>query len=233
MLIVICEDNNSESEYLLTAIKAWAGIRQIKVDLLRYRSAEEFLFVWPDMAVDIIFLDIVMKKMSGVNLAEKIREFDKNVLIVFVTGFTQYMLNGYDVSALHYLIKPLSSEKLNLVLDKAYQIWYSHEKDAIIVKNDYGKVKLFLGNIYYIKKNSHIAEMHTENKIFKIRKSTKELMELIPAHFIRCHRSYIVNLLKVDCVYENALLLSNGEKLPISRNNTKCVKDAFIRLFKE
>lgn len=233
MRIVICEDNNEEQECLASAIKKWSDVRKINVDLLRYGNAEDFQFVWPDMVVDIIFLDIELKRMTGIQLAEKIRKIDKNVLIVFVTGFTQHILKGYDVDALNYLIKPLSSDKLNSVLDKAYGIWCAREKDAIIVKNDDGLIKLFYGNLYYIKMNSHTAELHTESETFKIRKTTKELREILPSYFVRCSRSYMVNLIKVDCIYENSLLLSTGEKLPISRNNAKYVRDVFVRLFKE
>lgn len=233
MRIVICEDNNEERKILENYIKIWADERKIIVDLLYYHNAEEFLFAWPDIVVDLIFLDIKMKNISGIKLAEKIRENDKNIIIIFTTNFSQYVLKGYDVDALHFLIKPLSLSKIISVLNKAYNIWYSCEKEIIIVTNNFGQVKLFCGSIYFVKMYSHIAELHTETEIFKIRKTSEELIKKLPSHFVRCHRSYIVNLLKVDCVYKNSVLLSTGEELPISRNNSKYVKDTFVRLFKE
>ncbi len=232
MRVVICEDNNDEQKCLVSAINEWADTKQIKVNLLCYNCAEEFLFVWPDIVADILFLDIKMKEMSGIKLAEKIRENDKNILIVFTSNFQQYSLKGYEVDALHFLVKPLSSVKLTAVLDKAYDIWYSREKDVVLVTNEFGQFKLFCRNIYYIKMDSHIAELHTENEIYEVRKTTEGLMKLLPSYFIRCHRSYIVNLLKVDCVYNNSLLLSTGEKLPISRKNAKDVNDTFVGLFR-
>lgn len=235
MRIVICEDNSVEQENLANNIKDWSDIKKIDVDLLCFNNAEEFLFAWPDIVVDIIFLDIKMKGISGIKLADKIKKISKNILIIFITNFPQYSLKGYDVDALHFLVKPVSSVKLNSVLDKAYGIWSSHEKDAIVVtpQNDCGQIKLFCGDIYFIKMNSHKAELHTENQIFEIRKTVEELIKLLPPHFVRCHRSHIVNLLKAECVYKNYILLSTGEKLPVSRNQSKYVKDTFVRLFKE
>ncbi len=233
MRFVICDDNIDDLEHSASIIRKWADSRSIIANILCFNNAEEFLFSWPDMIVDIIFLDIMMKKMSGIKLAEKIRKIDNNVIIIFVTNFLQYSLKGYDVNAFHYLVKPLSSDKLNPVLDKAYGIWCSHEKDSLIIKTDSGQLKISCGNICYIKVQLHTAELHTETETYEIRRTIKELIDLLPSYFIRCYRSYIVNILKIDCVFDNSLILSTGDKLPISRNNAKRVKDAFMRLNKE
>lgn len=233
MKVVICEDNTIEQKQLAKCIKMWAVESEVYIDIQCYGSAEEFLFAWPDTIVDIVFIDIKMKEMTGMKLAEKIRQVDKNMLIVFITSYPQYSTKGYDVDALHYLVKPISAAKLFSVLDKAYNIWVSCEKDIIIVTSDSGQVKLHCSDIYYIKMISHTAELHTKQQIFKIRITAEEMAKLLPSNFVRSHRSYIVNLLKADCVYKDSILLSTGEKLPISRNNFKYVNDTFVNLFKE
>lgn len=233
MRIVICEDNLNEREGLASVIKGWADVRKIDVDILCYSNSEEFWFAWPDIAVDAIFLDIKMKDVSGLELAEKIRKYDKDMLIVFTTNFREYSLQGYNVDALNYLVKPILSSKLISVLDKAYDIFCSRIKDVILVTNDLAQIKLFCGNIYFIKMNSHTAELHTDTEIFLIRKTVKELIQLLPSYFVRCHRSYIVNLYKVDIVYKSFVVLSTKDKLPISRNKSKYVNDAFVRLIGE
>ncbi|MCL1994784.1 MAG: LytTR family DNA-binding domain-containing protein [Defluviitaleaceae bacterium] len=233
MRIAICEDNEKEQQRLSAAILDWAEARKLNIEIKCYYNADQFLFAWPDVAFDLIFLDINMGDMSGIELAKKIREHDKNVLIVFVTSFSQYVLEGYDVNALHYLIKPLSVTKLIPILDKANVVWSSLRKDMLIVSNDSGRIKLPYGNIYYISMVGHIAEICTENDVYELRKTAAEFEALLPTYFIRCHRSYIVNLLKADCVYKDSLSLSNEKTLPISRRNTKRVNDAFLRLFME
>lgn len=231
MRIAICEDNEKEQERLSAATVDWAEARKLQIEIITYGNAEQFLFSWPDVTFDLIFVDIQMGEMSGIELAKKIREHDKDVQIVFVTSFSQYVLDGYDVNALHYLIKPLSATKLIPILDKAHVVWRSFRKDTLIVSNDSGRFKLLFGNILYIKIVDHTAEIHTEDAVYEMRKTAAELETLLPPHFVRCHRSYIVNLLRTDCVYKDSLRLSNGNVLPISRNNTKKTNDAFLRLY--
>jgi DNA-binding LytR/AlgR family response regulator len=233
MHIAICEDNAKEKERLEAAIKDWAQVRNAQADIICYPSAEAFLMAWPEMSFDLAFLDIQMKNMSGIELAETIRRSDKNILLVFVTSFSQYVLKGYDVAALHYLIKPLSAAKLLPVLDKALMIWHSRQSDFIMVSDGSGQIKLPYDSIYYISMFSHTAEIHTGDKKYEIRKTAADLVEILPSYFVRCHRSYIVNLFKTDCVYKDSLIMSNGTKLAISRNNSKQVGDTFLRLHTE
>ena len=233
MRIAICEDAQAAMERLSDAVKDWAAARNISVDIMRYESAEAFVLAWPDITFDILFLDIQMKKMSGIELAEFIRKSDKNMLIVFVTSFEQYSLKGYDFNALHFLVKPLSPTKLIPILDKAYTVWRSREKDAFVIQDGNALIKLPFCDIIYISMFSHTAELITTDKTYKLRKTAAELEQMLPSHFVRCHRSYIINLLKTDRVYKDSVLLSNGARPPISRNNSKNINDAFVRLHTE
>jgi len=230
MRIAICEDNPKEQERLAAAINDWAMARNTQPDILCYQSAEAFLMVWPEISFDLAFLDIQMKDMNGIQLAETIRQSDKNMMLVFVTSFSQYVLKGYDVAALHYLIKPLSAAKLLPVVDKAHMIWHSRMSDFLLVSDGTGQIKLPFDSIHYIAMFSHTAEIHTDSAKYDLRKTAADLSDMLPAHFVRCHRSYIINLFKTDCVYKDSLILSDGTKLPISRNSSKQVGDAFLRL---
>lgn len=233
MRIAICEDNKSEREFMTEVIRDWANIKNIKIDILAFNDAESFLFSWPiDIIVDLIFIDIKMRGMTGIELAETIRRRDANILIVYVTNYDQFILKGYEVNALHYLVKPISAASLIPILDKAFTIWNSNENEAIIVKmkNKPGKLKIYCGNIYYIKMDSHMAEIHTDTIAFETRKSTEELLEVLPSHFKQCHRSYIVNIFKISCLYDKYILLGNKERLPLSRTYSKCIKDVFLHL---
>jgi DNA-binding LytR/AlgR family response regulator len=231
--IAICEDDQGMQNRLVDAINDWASSRKVQTDILCYPNAEAFIMAWPDVAFDLAFLDIQMKRMTGIELAEFIRKSDRNMLIVFVTSFSQYVLKGYDVNALHYLIKPLSPAKLLPILDKALTIWRARHNAAFVVSDKDGQVKLLYDDIYYIAMLSHIAQIHTESNVYEIRKTAEEMSNILPSFFFRCHRSYIVNLLKVDCVYKASVLLSNKESIPISRANAKQVGDAFVRLHTE
>jgi DNA-binding LytR/AlgR family response regulator len=228
--IAICEDDLNMRARLKESIESWAGSRGISADILCYTSAEAFMMAWPEASFDLAFLDIQMKRMSGIELAEYIRKTDGNMLIVFVTSFAQYALKGYDVNALHYLIKPLSLAKLLPILDKALTIWRSRKDAFVLVSGGSGQSRVPFGSIFYISVSLHNASVHTEGRTFEMRKTMKEFVELLPDYFIRIHRSHIVNLFKVECVYKNSLILWGGTELPISQSNSKSVSDAFARL---
>jgi len=233
MRLIICEDDPNMQKQLSSAVEDWAKSRSTQFDILCYPNAESFLMIWPEISCDLAFLDIQMKStagMTGIELAEHIRKFDKTMMIVFVTSYRQYVLKGYDVNALHYLIKPVSQAKLLPILDKAYMIWRSRQNATLLVSSGNGQMKLLYDDIYCITMLSHIANVQTENGTYELRKTAEELSNLLPCYFIRCHRSYIVNLFKVDCVYKTSLLLSNGKGLPISRNKSRIVNDAFVKL---
>ncbi|MCL2082577.1 MAG: LytTR family DNA-binding domain-containing protein [Oscillospiraceae bacterium] len=230
MRIAICEDEKPSQKRLAEAIWDWADARKIEIEILCYNNAEAFMMLWPDISFDLAFLDVEMKDMTGVDLAHKIRENDKNMMIVFVTSYEQYVLKGYDVEALHYMIKPLSSAKLLPILDKAHIIWRSRQNEILVASDKSGQYRVAFSDIVYISMSAHIAEVHTMNGVYSLRKTAKELVGLLPSHFIRCHRSYIVNLFKVDCVLGETVLLCTQTELPLSRKNTKEVKEAFMRL---
>ena len=231
MHIAICDDSPAIQQRLSSIIADWGRSREIQIDVFCYSSAEAFLVAWPDVSFDAAILDIEMKGMSGIDLAGYIRKNDKNMIIIFVTSFTQYVLKSFDVHAFHYLIKPPSAAKLFPILDNVHSRWNSNNRAVMLVSNGEGKIKLPFDDIYYIAMQSHKALIQTENDTYDLRKTAKDLSILLPSNFISCHRSYIVNLFKVDCVYKKSLLMSNGESLPISRNRTKIVNDTFIRLF--
>ncbi|MCL2628192.1 MAG: LytTR family DNA-binding domain-containing protein [Oscillospiraceae bacterium] len=229
MNIAICEDDEKMQNHLDVIISDWASSKNINVVTSVYPSAEAFLMIWQDSSFDLAFLDIQLKTVTGIELAKYIRKTDERLPIVFITSFAQYALIGYDVNAMHYLIKPVSPTRLIPILDKAYMLCRSNQDAVLLVSDDLGKVKLPFGDILYFSIQSHIVDIHTTSKIFSKRMTLNELIDILPSYFIRIHRSYIINMLKVDCVYKKSLLL-NGSNLPISRNNSKQVNEAFIRL---
>ena len=120
--IIIIDDRSADILHLRTLTGQWAAMRQITPEIISYSSAEEFLFHCGDhVTCDLILLDIEMPGIDGVTLAKTIRRTNKNVNIVFITGYSDYISEGYEVSALHYLVKPVDREKFIRTLDRAYE----------------------------------------------------------------------------------------------------------------
>ena len=118
--IAVCDDSAADGEYVRTLLDEWARLRGQDVHSELFSSAEKFLFHYEDdRSYDILLLDIEMGGMDGVTMARRIRKGNEAVQIVFITGYSDYIAEGYDVAALHYLMKPVSREKLFAVLDRA------------------------------------------------------------------------------------------------------------------
>ena len=118
--LAVCDDEERQIQYLAALVRDWAEQSGRMVSIRPFFSAEEFLFQYEEEKdYDILLLDIEMGNTNGVELAKRIRQENDAVQIVFITGYPDFIGEGYEVGALHYLLKPVSGEKLNQVLDRA------------------------------------------------------------------------------------------------------------------
>ena len=231
MKIAICEDQLVQINVLNTKIKKWANENNIEISIDNFTTAESFLVEWVDYdKYDIIFLDIKLSKMSGVELSNIIREKNKSVDIVFVTGFFKYALHGYKVGALQYLIKPIKISDLYFCLNKTQErISNKNEKYTLILETSKENIKLNRDEIHYCIMFSPYIDIHTSSEKITVRKKISELEQEMPSkYFIRCHRSYIVNLKYIKSITKDNVILESSIKIPISRGRYKEVNDTFI-----
>lgn len=231
MKIAICEDQAVQVNLLNNKIKKWANDYDIEVSINNFTTAESFLFEWEDYdKYDIIFLDIKLGKISGVELSNIIREKNKNVDIVFVTGFFKYALHGYKVGALQYLMKPIKISDLYFCLNKTQErISNKNDKYMMILETPKKYIKLNCNEIHYCIMFSPYIDIHTSSEKITVRKKISELEREIPSkYFIRCHRSYIVNLKYVKSITKDSVVLESGIRIPISRGRYKDINDTFI-----
>ncbi|MCH9275708.1 LytTR family DNA-binding domain-containing protein [Bifidobacterium amazonense] len=118
--IAICDDNATDAAYVRALVERWAAARALETKVETFPSAERFLTRYEERQdFDVLLLDVEMGAMDGVELAKTIRRSSKTVQIVFITGYSDYIAEGYDVEALNYLMKPIGERKLSGVLDRA------------------------------------------------------------------------------------------------------------------
>lgn len=232
MNIAICEDNIEELNIINKYIDKWSKKNNIEVNIDKYLSSESFLFEWMDYnKYDIIFLDIKMKKVSGIELSNLIREKNKDVAIVFITGFIEYALHGYKVGAIQYLLKPINQDDIYLCLNKVLDRINSEDELSrfMVMKTSKGDMRLKYNEIYYFEMFTPNITIYTLKEQMTLRKTISEIEEELKCDaFIRCHRSYIVNLEYVKSISKSTVVLENGVKIPLSKNKYKKVSDYFI-----
>lgn len=230
MLIFLCDDNASERTYIKSLVLGWAARSGAEVCLREYPSAEALLFAYEDGAPDILLLDIEMPGMNGVELARKLREQEEMVQIIFITGYPDFIAEGYEVEALHYLLKPVTSEKLAEVLSRAAGKISRAEK-KILLPSDGGKTALPLREIRYIEAMRQYSVIYAASGEYRLKVPISELEAQLDGYFLRVQRSFIVNLREVLRINRTEVILRSGEAVPISRGMADKVGKKIIELF--
>ena len=196
-----------------------------------FPSAEAFLFRYAeDKDWDILLLDIEMGAMDGVTMAKRVRQENESVQIVFITGFADYISEGYDVSALHYLMKPVKQDKLFTVLDRAIVAMQKTER-VILLPVGGEMLRLPINQVQYVEAFSHTVAIVTGTDTIQIKMPISEVEKLLSDGFIRCHRSYLVGLKHIARLSKTEVILDNGKSLPLSRSTAPLVHKAFISYY--
>lgn len=227
--IGICDDEPCQIEYLQQIVAGWARDSGQDARVRIFPGAEAFLFVFDaDKSFDILLLDIQMKGMDGVTLAHRLREADRRIQLVFITGYPDYIAEGYEVSALHYLLKPVSEQKLRAVLERACERLAESARTVLLPLHE-GFVRLSVDELLYAEVFSHDLRLTTLSQTIQPRISLNELEALLGEGFFRCHRSFIVNLRHVRKVTRTSVVLDSGAELPLSRKLYDAANQAFIK----
>ncbi len=230
--IAVCDDSAADSEYISMLISAWASERNVTPKVDTFPSAEAFLFHYADEKdYNILLLDIEMKAINGIELAKRMRAENRSAQIVFITGYPDFIAEGYEVSALHYLMKPILAYKLFEVLDRAAANLGENEK-SIIIRTAGESVRMAVGDIVSVEAFAHSSVVTTIHDKLEVKSSITEMQKLLGNSFIRCHRSYLVGIRYIKSISKAEITLDSGAKLPLSRSNYDAVNQAFIRYFK-
>ena len=181
--------------------------------------------------VDLIFLDINMPEISGLSFAKTI---NKNIKIIFTTAYREYAVDGFDLKAVDYLLKPISFERLlqavNKYLDESTSVnieskleIIQEKSDFIFVRSDRKMIKINFSDINYIESLSDYIKIHIENSVIITRETITCIEAKLPKNdFIRIHRSFIVSMNKIDS-FTNEFIEVNKKAIPISRSYKKVV----------
>jgi len=225
--IAICDDEHEERTYVTGLVQDWATTRNHATRVRHFQSAEAFLFAYEDdQAYDILLLDIQMQGLDGVSLARQVRAGNKEAQIIFITGYMEYIADGYDVEALNYLLKPVTAQKLTAVLDRAVEKLAQVEK-AIFIQQGGENIRIPLYEIRYLEVMHNHVTIHA-GIVYKVKKTLAALEEELDQNFFRVGRSFIVNLRYVRKSTKTEVYLADGITIPLSRGMYAALNQAII-----
>jgi DNA-binding LytR/AlgR family response regulator len=219
MKIAIVEDSSIDSQCLEEQLRKHFLHSNVKLEVFSYSSGEDVLADWP-LDFDLVFLDIQMGGMNGIEVARKIRETNDRTGIIFVTNNPQHALMGYSVDALDYLIKPVSAEMLDHVLARAFRRLSRSEQSFLTIHNNEGYFVLHLTDIEYIEVKNRKLFIETKKGQVACTKTLQCLEEHLPKTFFRCHSAFLINLYAVESLQGQYCLIA-GKKIPISKHRRK------------
>lgn len=230
--VAVCDDDPHQIENLKAVVRMWAKERGCFCEIAAFPGAEAFLFEYSEnRAFDILLLDIEMGGINGVELARTVRAENEAVQIVFITGFPDFIAEGYDVGAVHYLLKPTAAEKIVAVLDRAVKNLGKKEKTVLIETDGTNRI-LELSKILYVESFAHETVIRLANERIRCKTPLVKLEQALGGQFIHCHRSYLVGLHAIRSITKTDVILENSEKLPISRRMYTQLNQAFISYYK-
>lgn len=227
--IGICDDDADQRNYLAERVRIWAGGKRHLIETEQYPGAKEFLFSYEESKdFDILLLDIEMPGVGGIELAKRVRSENTAVQIVFITGYYEYFSDGFDVSALHYLIKPVDEAKLYPVLDRAVHNLSCRQRCVLLATGE-ADVKVPLTDILYVEAENVYVNVHALLKNYRVRMSLGKFTEQLDETFFKAHRSYVVSLKHISKITRKEITMTNGDVIPLSRGVYHEIHTALIR----
>lgn len=221
IVTAIVEDEESAYQIIKQHLERFQASQRVKFDI--HYFPDGYSFLEDKGAYNLIFLDIEMPGMNGMELAKKIRAKDEKVIIIFITNMVQYAIKGYEVDALDYVLKPINYSRFEALMKKTMRILGTEESKGIFVKTNNGTMKIYLDRIYYLEILDHLLVYHTADGDYETWRSLASAEQELPSDiFARCNHSCIVNLAYVTgCNKDTVFVTDKAIAINISHSRKK------------
>ena len=203
--------------------------RRIHLDIVEFSDGQSLLNY--DRGIDIVFLDYEMPGLDGIETARILRSRKNTCCIMYITSYPEHVFEAFEVSTYRYFVKPINLDKLTVAMDD-----FIKEKkmlSPIVVNVDGEQLTISSEDVIYLEAEGKYCHIRTIDNTVRSSKTIAKVYELLPQHcFYRTHKSYAINLYCVRSIKDNYVVLSNGEKAAISRNNMAAFKRAYQEFVK-
>lgn len=218
--IGIIENEKKYSQNLCDLLETWSSAQSCTLDIQLFSTGKEILQT-NDLDHNILFIDIQLDDTNGVDIAKTLRKKNCSSEIVFLTAYKEYVFEGYNVHALNYILKPITYEKLKACMDAVLE---SIQSENYILRNRDIIIKIPYKEIMYILSSRHHMDIVTKEKTYTHLISIKKLLNCLPAQFVQCHRTAIINVNFIQKLEGREVLMSDFTTLPISNTYLKDVR---------
>ena len=221
----IVEDNEIDLEKLISYLHSYEETRNVQIEVMEYTNGTALLSQYRS-CYDVIFLDIEMPGIDGMQTAEKIREMDEEVILIFITNMAKYAIRGYQVQALDYVLKPVKYESFAMKMDKVIRLAEKKKDQSITIKTGTDTHRLLISHIQYIEVVRHMLIYHTEDGDICSRGVLRDVEAVLEENgFCKCNKCYLVNLRHVRSIKDGMVLVGTNQ-LQVKRARKKAFAEA-------
>lgn len=228
MQVAIVDDDTKMRQQLSEYVRRYAEESGNPMKVECFPSGVELLRGYRQKH-DIIILDVDMPGLNGMDTARQLRQVDLQTVILFVTNIAQYAINGYEVDAVDYMIKPVGYYDFSLRFQKAVRRGKMDMGRQLALETAEGITRIAVADILYLESQGHYVIFHTRDREYRVRSNLKNHEEeLRNLNFRRTHKSFLINLRHLENVLSNEVVVS-GEKVPLGRAHRDAVISDFMQ----
>lgn len=230
MKIAVCDDEISFVDNTCSLLEHWAKERNISLSLYRFSDGDALLRAHRSEMMDLIFLDVLMPFLNGIDTAKELRSEDPAVPIIFLSSAKEYAVDSYEVKAFQYLVKPLNEKHLWAVLDDFFKNFYT-QREIVVLHTQVGFCRIFVEDIDYLEaQNKHVVAYLSNGTSILLSENFSGCAQIFTLEkgFCKSHRSYLVNLSHVKEFTKTQIFMNTGAAIPISRNCYQMFKETYF-----
>lgn len=228
IVIGVCEDQLADQEMICYDIEQYGKINQCEFEIIPTSSGKEFWDNYKPQRYDIIFLDVYLQDTMGIDIAKNLRELGEDCALVFITSSKNHAIEGFELRAQHYLIKPITEKLVFEALDRCKSVL---EKDMQYISIHNGKLnqRIFLNDIIYIEVFDKVSVIHSKLEVIKTYTPLSQLeKQLGGLPFLRCHRCSIINMLYVDDFTATDFIMKDGRSIGIRKVGSVGIRQQYL-----
>ena len=232
--IAVCDDNIADLSNLVSMINDYKAMRRDKhiIEATAFNSAVDLIAaIESGQRYDLVILDILMPFMTGMEAANEIRLFNKDIKIIFLTSSPEFAVESYSVGAFYYALKPIWKEKLTILIDKVIGEIEAEYETSFLIKSKSGLTRVYINRIEFAEVISRTIHFHlTDGTVIETVGAMAKIEEELLSNpcFIKPHRSYIINMSHIETLSQKEIIMQSHSSVPIAKANFGAIKSAYI-----